>query len=378
MPAPLPQTFVPLEEMDSDEWLDWFHRLPEDSQLEERDRLMVQGLTSGLTLQSVGDLYGLTRERVRQIAVSQGVVTTDLRKLQKEQSDRRARRVARLIYGVSLTHPELTVEELADWAEADEATVRRSLEHRVVVHEVKVNDWSSGIPDEELLEALREWAAQESRHTGDNYTDWAALHGLPGRQTAQNRFGGWNNALVAAGLSHLAKERGGLRKVISDEEIWGSVLLFFREDLPSYSYASYNEYASARDLPSGALARTRLGSWSELKSRVRELLRYAADRDGSWPWGEGVLAVTPGEVHRNHVTADDAIASLRAVAQRTAGPLSVQAYESARLEGEPPANVIQRRWGSWVTALVTAGLLDRLTRKGRDRWEPRTHGRIAP
>jgi len=369
MPAPLPETGLAFDEMDSDEWLDWFHRLPEEQHREQRDRLLVMGLKSGLTLQSVGDLYGLTRERVRQIAVGQGVVTKDLRKLQKEQSDRHARRVARHIYGVSLTHPELSLEELADWAEADEATVRRSLEHRVVVHEVKTNDWSSGISDEDLLAALRNWAAQESRHTGDNYTAWAELHGLPGRQTPQIRFGGWNNALVAAGLGHLARERGGRRPVISEHEIWGSVLQFFRDDLPSYSFIAYGRYASERGLPSGALVRVRLGSWSEVKTGVRDLLRYAADRDGSWQWGEAILDVVPGQAQRNHVTTEDAVASLRAVARRTAGPLSVQGYESARREGEVQVNLIQRRCGSWVNALVTAGLAERLTRKGRARLE---------
>lgn len=367
MPAPTPETGLAFDEMDSDEWLDWFHRLPEKHARESRDRLLVMGLTSGLTLETVGDLYGLTRERVRQIALGQGVITKDLRKLQKGQTDRHARRVARHIYGVSLTHPELSLEELADWAEADEATVRRSLQHRVVVHEVKTTDWSSGISDEDLCEALRTWAAQESRHTGDNYTAWAELHGLPGRQTPQIRFGGWNNALVAAGLGHLAKARGGRRSVISENEIWGAALQFFRDDLPSYSFIAYDKYASERRLPSGALLRVRLGSWSDVKTGVRDLLRYAADRDGRWQWGEAILDVSPGESQRNHVTVEDAVASLRAVAQRTAGPLSAQAYESARSQREVQTNVIQRRCGSWVNALVTAGLADRLTRKGRAR-----------
>lgn len=378
MPAPLPKTLQPLDEMDSDEWLDWFHRLPEESRVNNRDFLMVEGLESGLTLHSVGDLYGVTRERVRQIAAQQGLIMKELRKLQREQSDRRARRVARHIYGVSLTHPELTLEELADWAEADEETVRRSLEHRVVVHEVRVNDWASGISDEELLTALRTWAGQESKHTGDNYTAWAELHGFPGRQTAQNRFGGWNNALEVAGLGHLARSRGGRRPVISDEEIWGSILLFFRDDLQSYSYASYDKYASERELPSGALARTRLGSWSEVKVKVRELLRYAADRDGRWAWAEAILAVVPGGELRNQASSEDATASLQRVAQRMDGLLSLQAYEAARLDSDVPANLIQRRLGSWVNALVTAGLTDRLTRKGRGRLESGEYGRAVP
>lgn len=377
MPAPLPETFVPLDEMDADEWLDWFYRLTEESRVSHRDYLMVLGLRTGLTLQSMGDLYGLSRERVRQIAVKQGVITRDLRKSQREQADRRARRVARHIYGVSLTHPELSIAELVDWAEVDEETVRSSLEHRLSVHDVVANDWSVRIGDEELLAALRTWAAQETLHTGDSYTTWAELHGLPGKQTIQNRLGGWNNALTLAGLNDLVKDRGGLRPIISDDEIWASVLLFFRDDLQSYSYDSYDRYASERGLPSGALARTRLGSWSEIKVRTRELLRYTADRDGRWPWGETILSVTPGEMPRNQVTTAEAIASLRRVVLKMEGPLSIQAYEEARLASDVPANLVQRRLGSWVNALVVAGLSDRLTRKGRGRLETAAGGGVA-
>lgn len=34
-----------------------------------------------------------------------------------------------------------------------------------------------------------------------------------------------------------------------------------------------------------------LGSWSDVKARVRQFMRYAVAPDGMWEWGEAVLAV---------------------------------------------------------------------------------------
>ena len=142
------------QDPDADEWLDFFHALSEEMKTDWRDRLMVEGLRAGLTLKAVGELYGLSRERVRQIAAKQGVNTRQLREEAKQQQDRHRRRVERHIYAVSLAHPELTIEELAEWAESDEATVRRALGHRRAVHEVSYHDWSGGVTDEELVDGL--------------------------------------------------------------------------------------------------------------------------------------------------------------------------------------------------------------------------------
>lgn len=293
----------------------------------------------------------------------------DLREQQKAQRDRYRRRVARHIYGVSLSHPELTIRELAEWAEVDEAIVKQALEHRVAVHEVSHNTWSGRVSDEELLDALRRWAPQTETRTGDDFTQWAQSRGLPGKQTVSMRFGGWNAALIRAGLHEYVVDRGGPRPVISDAEMWASVLKFLRADLQSYSFGAYDTYAGELGLASGATIRVRLGSWSSIKDRARELLRYAANRDGQWAWAEEVLAVVPGEAPRNYLGPQQALAALRRVSDLVEGPLTVVAYERARNGDDPNGAVIQDRLGSWINALVQAGLTDRLSGKARSKWE---------
>lgn len=185
----------------------------------------------------------------------------------------------------------------------------------------------------------------------------------------QIRFGSWNTALLLAGLGEHVQDRGGLRPHVSDETLWASIYGFFREELDSYTAQAYDDYARERELASLATLRHRLGTWNEMKQRVRALLRYAADRDGTWPWADRILDIVPNEVPRRLSTEEECLAALRRVSERTRGVLTLQGYEAARAPGDPAPPVIMQRCGSWVRAMVKAGLRDRLSGKGRGRLE---------
>ena len=149
--------------------------------------------------------------------------------------------------------------------------------------------------------------------------------------------------------------------------MWASVLQFYRDDLPSYSFDSYNDYARRTGLPSGAAVRIRLGSWSQIHERIHELLRYATRRDGSWEWAENILRIVPGQEPRRISSRADSLASLIRVAERTTGPITVAFYEHHRNPQDAPPNVIQLRCGSWVEALRDAGLEHRMSGRARAR-----------
>ncbi|HHV22922.1 MAG TPA: hypothetical protein GXZ30_15530 [Propionibacterium sp.] len=354
-------------DMSRDEWTDWFTSLVPFHVQEHRDDIIISGLKAGHTLQEMGDHYQLSRERIRQIANAHGIQIKELRKIQREQAERHYRRIARRVFGTSLTFPELEIWEIAEMWETDEETVRRALEHRLAVHDLHAKSDPRGISEEELLAALVEWAAQAEKVTGTAYDAWAREHGLPGRQTVQNRLGGWNTALSLAGLHEHVQDRGGPRPHVPDATLWASIYGFFREELDSYTAQAYDDYAREHDLASLATLRNRLGTWNEMKQRVRELLRYSAHRDGSWPWADDVLDIVPGEEPRRVSSEEECIASLQRVAARVRGVLTVQGYEDARGPGDSAAVVIQNRCRSWVRAMVKAGLEDRLSAKGRGR-----------
>ena len=367
------------EALEPDEWRSCFEALPAAERSRHRSDLVLSGLGAGLTLQELGDLFGVSRERIRQIAKERGVSTKKLREEQRERAMHRRQTLARHIHETSLAHPELTVAELAEWHETDESTVRAALKHRLAVHEARPYSGDTDrTSDDALLTALATWGAQTTTHTSDDYTAWAIAHGYPGKQTPMNRFGGWNNALLLAGLGEHVQDRGGPRPQISDETMWASVLQFYRDDLPSYSFGSYNDYARRTGLPSGAAVRIRLGSWSQIHERIHELLRYATRRDGSWEWAENILGIVPDQEPRRISSRAESLASLIRVAERTTGPITVAFYERHRERQDAQPAVIQLRCGSWVEALRDAGLEHRMSSRARARLQEYDGNREIP
>lgn len=328
---------------------------------QKRSQVIVLGLHAGLTLQTLGDIFDVTRERIRQIAAHSGVVVSELREQQRDHARRFAARRSDEIFASSVAYPELNLAELAEAHDTDIPTVRRALGHRLLVHESRRSTGAGTMSDADLLAALREWADGAERHTGDAYETWAKKRGIPGRQTVQIRFGSWNGGLRKAGLEHLAVDRGGPRPQVSDAALWASVLEFFRSDSPNFAVVGYERYAQEHGLASAATIRKRLGGWSSVCATVRKLMRYAVDRDGSWAWADEILDIVPGEERRTISTVEDCVASLQRVAARTTGPLTVQMYEDNREPGDLSGNAIQLRCGSWIAGLMAAGLADRMS-----------------
>ncbi len=358
-------------DMDQEDWEEWFAFLSESDRSAHRSLIILAGLSAGVTLDGIGEKYGVTRERIRQIALEQGVVLKDLRAKQKIQAAQRQKRICHEIQELSRTHPELTVAEIADWLDADESFVCRSLGPRLVLHdpESSLRPGNVRTSEADLLQALADWSRQSNRLTGDDYSAWADERGLPGKQTIAIRFGSWNAALKQAGVHSGVHSRGGVRPIISDAELWATVLQFTYADLPRYTYQSFDEYTETRGWPSAVTVRNRFGSWSGVHATAQRLRRYAVYRDGTWELGEAVLKALPREFPRNEVTKDDARRSLIATAARFVGPCTVAAYEHERKDDEAPANAIQRRYGSWAAALVAAGLSDRLSGRARGKLE---------
>ncbi len=72
------------------------------------------GLRAGLTLERAGSLYGITRERARQIAKQRGVIPTEVKRERKERAARIDTWKKDQIRALSRQHLGMTVDEL--WA----------------------------------------------------------------------------------------------------------------------------------------------------------------------------------------------------------------------------------------------------------------------
>ena len=82
----------------------------------ERNEAIIDALLSGRTLQSVADEFGLTRERVRQIAEARGV---NVRRIYKRREEEMARKIRALV----AENPHLSWREIAEAADVSEMKV---------------------------------------------------------------------------------------------------------------------------------------------------------------------------------------------------------------------------------------------------------------
>lgn len=197
---------------------------------------------NGASLREVGQEFGLTGERVRQLFLENGLKTRS--RLEVKARDRAAREAARK-------------------AEQEEKRRRRRAAAKWI--EKKYSD-------EELLQVLRE--ANDSIGgilTTVDYSDFAKDRTLPdGRpwpthQTHFHRFGSWRQALHAAGLAANPSSAIAGQRIFDQSHCIDAIRHVHREIGVVPSLTEYETAARASNgaLPSGATVRNRCGSWSK-------------------------------------------------------------------------------------------------------------------
>jgi hypothetical protein len=175
---------------------------------------MLAQYEGGATLEEVGEDFGLTRERVRQIFKGAGYSTAEARKNRAHQKRRRIEAEA-----VSQLHRGVSVQEVAAQRGMTVSAVRALAKKFAPAATEQVKP-GSRVPNgywnkERILDALRAW--QREYGSPPHATDWniAALRsggqkereerflsGLwPHLTTVQSKFGNWNKAVAAAGLT---------------------------------------------------------------------------------------------------------------------------------------------------------------------------------
>lgn len=239
----------------------------------ERDRQIVRLREEGLTLDEIGRRFGLTRERVRQIASAGGVSTGDAGGAKRRRDLDAARRVKGALmrgYRAGRSAPEMAKEHGITHRSAEEV-IRYSATAEDRAHRSS-NSAKSKLPlytQAQLAAAVRRVA----EHLGNvpsskNYADLAPELGLPSLPTVIQRFGTWAAAVQAAGMVSRAAARTYTRRW-SDAACWSALEALVQELGEMPTAQQYEVLAAGNDdLPSLATVRNRLGRWSEVASAL--------------------------------------------------------------------------------------------------------------
>lgn len=205
---------------------------------------------NGASLREVGEEFGLTGERVRQLFARNGLKTRS--RLEAKAHLKAAR-------------------EAALQAEREEMRKRRRTSA----------DWiEKKYSDVELLQILRDASdAIGGVLTTSGYDQFAKGRSFidgrpwPTHQTPFNRFGSWRKALLAAGLAANPSSPIAGQRIFDPNHCIDAIRHVHRQVGAVPTFSEYESIARASNgaFPSGATVRNRCGSWTEAL-RMAELV----------------------------------------------------------------------------------------------------------
>jgi hypothetical protein len=246
-------------------------------ELDERTRQMHAAYVTGLTLQQVGKLFGLTRERVRQVFREAGLSI-------RSTKETRALRSKHLLEGCG---EEVKAAFLISH-DVERVAHRFGLPISVAQDFIKTqfpHSWERRppkppdpkYPSEEILELLRAAAEAVGGVLREaSYRRYAEGRSIadgrpwPSNATIVARFGSWSRALIAAGLEPLGPLSSESRRKFSDDDCIAAMQAAAEQLGEPPTVAAYQEFAreSGGAYPSEATVRQRFGNWYEVLGRA--------------------------------------------------------------------------------------------------------------
>lgn len=251
--------------------------LPTD---ERNQRIVNEYLNDGTsTLESIGKMYGLTRERVRQI-VAKGTPGVE-GIAQKRREDALTHYVAKAEKAVSSKPFIKTLKSLSEHVGVSvaylnenrerfsgpvEIVEKRRREHLLTMPRNSERSFS----DEDIYEAVR---YVHKKNGGKPVTTdmYRVSHRSsdPSASLIELRMGGIINACKGAGVPHNKPRQ---RRSLTKEEVTGAMIQCARDlgidSVRLLSYMEYSEWAAKGNGPSGSRVRQIFGNWNNAKMAV--------------------------------------------------------------------------------------------------------------
>ena len=251
------------------------HRRRSKSPLNQAERraAIVEAYVSGKTLSEVGATFGITRERVRQVLLEQGV---QQRHRGRPRRDRLAQRYADEILRLKLDgwSPEniasrfardgrvLGVKRIRSIINGADDRASRKIS---LIRSQNVSEGGRRFSDAEMLSWLKQCAKELRRTPGTTtYDKWRGKQAqIPAAVSLCLRFQTWRNACREAGLAPNELIRPGMRRgrQFSDEKCMNAVLRVRNELGRDPTRDEYEKLRVRGAEPSAHLVRTRFPGW---------------------------------------------------------------------------------------------------------------------
>jgi hypothetical protein len=252
----------------------------EESSLQlARNAALAAARARGDTLKEAGAPFGLSRERVRQILAELDAPDADAARRARAERQAAAAELRRdeLLAAWRLGSPPkeiaaeigLSRKSVIDLIARRATTADRAERRRALFNSARCAR-PVGYSDEHLVEALR----AVIQDTGEvpaskDYRAIARAEGLPSLSTVENRFGGWNAAVRAAGHAPRRVDQRRYQRRWTERACLDALRALVAELGHVPCHDDYRRLSRVRsDLPSASTVRTRLGRWSTIALRI--------------------------------------------------------------------------------------------------------------
>mgnify|MGYP000343669907 CR=1 FL=1 len=225
---------------------------------------------SGVTLDEIGNQFGLTRERVRQLceSVEPGLIKRLMKERKLAQTASEGLVLTEL--GVFVRrHPGITNEEiLENFPKASDETISAlpKSELKLVRKPFPTKTYPKQFSDDDCFEAIRTAGTYFFPLTHDNYNSLVASGEIVGPSVPliYSRFGSWSAACARAGVESRSPSTH-YTKNWSEKEITRYLVEFLSTDLSSSSIQAYDSWrpSNADTPPAGVSVRKHFGGWPQ-------------------------------------------------------------------------------------------------------------------
>ena len=256
--------------------------------VQQRNHEMVERRRRGQTLEEIGQHFGLTRERVRQIIkeIDPTLVAREVgkikRKIRADEVYDIKNKIRKQIYGQewdSLSH--LTVGEISIKLKISEAAIKDALSKtRLAIldgNEVRDNANLQQFTDAQIKKALRDASSFGTPVTAKKYAALLKSGKIQGPSVPRlhQRFGGWIAACEFAKVQPGQALRSYSREW-SNKKLFEILVEFLLDPkAESDTYASFDKWLRTKNgYPSAQTVRNNLGDWRVIKA---DALRRARD-----------------------------------------------------------------------------------------------------
>ena len=246
-----------------------------DLVIRNRNREMIDLRLSGKSLEEIGEKYGVTRERVRQILSKIGGPTRqDVKALRESIKSDHLNQVKSRAIELAKNRIGMTLNDAAEELEVSPIELSRILTKQELnmfakPSRVSTLKWS----DEEIMKVLQEAATLEFPLTVSAYSKLLEEGFLKGPSAARisQRFRSWQAACDLAGVEAGRRTRPLDLSRWTNDDLYQAVIHYLRLPQSTGAAHDYDNWASGQDdVPSLGTLRNRLGTWNQVRNDAIE------------------------------------------------------------------------------------------------------------